>query len=51
MGITIIWVEHILSVLMSLVDRVVVFDYGQLIADGTPQSISNNASVLEAYLG
>jgi branched-chain amino acid transport system ATP-binding protein len=51
MGITIIWVEHILSVLMSLVDRVVVFDYGQLIADGTPQSISNDASVLEAYLG
>ena len=51
MGITIVWVEHILSVLMSLVDRVVVFDYGELIADGTPQSISNDARVLEAYLG
>jgi branched-chain amino acid transport system ATP-binding protein len=51
MGITIVWVEHILSVLMSLVDRVVVFDYGQLIADGTPDSISNDARVLEAYLG
>jgi branched-chain amino acid transport system ATP-binding protein len=51
MGVTIIWVEHILSVLMSLVDRVVVFDYGRLIADGTPQQISNNVKVLEAYLG
>ncbi len=51
MGITIVWVEHILSVLMSLVDRVVVFDYGQLIADGTPQQISNDVRVLEAYLG
>jgi branched-chain amino acid transport system ATP-binding protein len=51
MGVTIIWVEHILSVLMSLVDRVVVFDYGQLIADGTPQQISNDVRVLEAYLG
>jgi len=51
MGITIVWVEHILSVLMSLVDRVLVFDYGKLIADATPEEASKDAHVLEAYLG
>jgi len=51
MGITIVWVEHILSVLMSLVDRVLVFDYGKLIADATPEEASKDVHVLEAYLG
>ena len=51
MGITIVWVEHILSVLMSLVDRVLVFDYGKLIADATPEEASKDVRVLEAYLG
>ena len=51
MNVTIMWVEHIMGVLMNLVDRVVVLSYGRMIADGKPEEIAKNQEVIDAYLG
>jgi len=50
-GITIIWVEHIMGVLMRVVDRVVVLDHGEKIFDGAPKAAQADAKVVEVYLG
>jgi branched-chain amino acid transport system ATP-binding protein len=50
-GITIVWVEHIMGVLLSVVDRVVVLDHGAVIFQGTPQAAQEDARVAEVYLG
>ncbi|MEO8628438.1 MAG: ABC transporter ATP-binding protein [Betaproteobacteria bacterium] len=50
-GVTIIWVEHIMGVLMRIVDRLVVLDHGELIAQGKPSEVAHNAKVIEVYLG
>jgi branched-chain amino acid transport system ATP-binding protein len=50
-GITIVIVEHIIEVIISLADRVVVLHQGREIAQGTPAQITRNPAVIEAYLG
>jgi branched-chain amino acid transport system ATP-binding protein len=50
-GITIIWVEHIMGVLMSVVDRVIVLDHGEKIFEGLPKDAARDARVIEVYLG
>jgi branched-chain amino acid transport system ATP-binding protein len=50
-GITIVWVEHIMGVLMRVVDRVVVLDHGEVIFMGRPAEAQADRRVIEVYLG
>ena len=50
-GITIVWVEHIMGVLLSVVDRVLVLDHGAVIFEGTPRDAQQDEKVAEVYLG
>ena len=50
-GTTIVLIEHDMSVVMDISDRVVVLDYGRKIGDGTPDEVRANQAVIDAYLG
>lgn len=51
LGITIVFVEHLMAAVMSLSDRVIVMNQGEKIADGKPDEVTRNQMVVEAYLG
>jgi branched-chain amino acid transport system ATP-binding protein len=50
-GVTIILVEHLMKVIMNICDRMLVLEYGSMIAEGNPSEISSNPKVIQAYLG
>jgi branched-chain amino acid transport system ATP-binding protein len=50
-GVAIVWIEHIVHVLVQVVDRLICIDAGRVIADGAPAAVLESAVVIDAYLG
>lgn len=50
-GITVCLIEHKMAMIMSMADKIMVLDHGEKLAEGTPEQIKNDTTVIEAYLG
>ena len=51
LGTTIIWVEHVMKAVMSLAERVIVLNFGRMLAEGEPEAVMRHPYVIDAYLG
>jgi ABC-type branched-subunit amino acid transport system ATPase component len=51
LGVTVIWVEHVMAAVMNLAERVVVLQFGRVLAEGPAEAVMREESVIEAYLG
>ena len=51
LGMTILWVEHVMSAVIQLAERVVVLNFGKILADGVPETVMRDPQVVDAYLG
>jgi branched-chain amino acid transport system ATP-binding protein len=50
-GVTVVWVEHVMQAVMELAERVVVLDFGRVLAEGPAEAVMRDDAVIEAYLG
>jgi ABC-type branched-subunit amino acid transport system ATPase component len=51
LGVTVVWVEHVMKAVMSLADRVAVLDFGRILVEGEPRDVMRDPAVVTAYLG
>jgi ABC-type branched-subunit amino acid transport system ATPase component len=51
LGITVIWVEHVMQAVMRLAERVIVLNFGRMLVEGEPEAVMRHPDVIDAYLG